>query len=63
MKPVTHAFALGSRVPTEGSSNRLFCFLRRNRSIMRHVGGDASETPLHEQAKAGAVGEFLEPGG
>ena len=28
MKPVTHAFALGSRVPTEGSSNRLFCFLQ-----------------------------------
>lgn len=34
MKPFTHAPALGiyPRVPTGGSSKRLFCFLLHNRS-------------------------------
>ena len=30
---------------------------------MRYVDGWAWDTPLHEQAKAGGVGEFLERGG
>ncbi len=30
---------------------------------MRNVDGWAWDTPLHEQAKAGSVGEFLERGG
>ena len=30
---------------------------------MRHVGGRVSDTLQHEQTKAGAVGESLEPGG
>jgi hypothetical protein len=31
--------------------------------IMRYVGGDLGTTLLHEQAKAGNVGELLERGG
>ena len=31
--------------------------------LMRYVDGQVWDTLLHEQAKAGAVGEFLEPGG
>jgi hypothetical protein len=50
------------RVSTEGSSNRLFCFLRDSQA-MRYVGGSLLKTLLHEQARAGTVGEFLEPGG
>lgn len=30
---------------------------------MRYVSGWKLDTLLHEQAKAGTVGEFLEPGG
>ena len=47
---------------TGRSSKRLFCCLRDSQA-MRYVGGSLLKTLLHEQARAGTVGEFLEPGG
>jgi len=48
MKPFTHALALGSirRVPTEGSSKRLFLLSLHNSESMRYVGGGVLNNPV-----------------
>jgi hypothetical protein len=40
-----------------------FFVFYNNSNTMRSVGGSVLKTPLHEQAKAGSVGEYLERGG
>ena len=53
------------RYHREGLS-RLFAFLRPlapSTIRVRNVGGTVGESPLHERARGGKVGESLEPGG
>jgi len=65
LKPFTHALALGFyfRVPTEGSSKRLFALSLRNSESMRYVGGGFLNNPVTRanQSREGGLG--IEPGG
>ena len=47
----------------KSQDHRASCGVLLLDDLMRYVDGQIWDTPLHEQAKAGAVGEVLEPGG
>lgn len=59
-KPFTHALAL-SRVSTESSSKRLFCF-HSDSDIMRYVGGEVLNNPVTRASQSRGGGRIPRAG-